>query len=186
MSLPEEVELYRDRSWCREPERAVTDVFSAERFIESVGFCATLTDARRPGPSLFIAVCGRRDAYMPRNVQKDPESNLAWNLKDQVMRRGQVYYAKLARGRSTFVARRLVPYFNCLWGAPATRQRTLSVEARSLLKVLRREWEMATGDLHQASHIPERAKFLLALDELKPAFRIKPSEFIYKARFTSI
>jgi hypothetical protein len=28
-----------------------------------------LTDSRRPGPSLYVAVCGRRDAHMPRNVQ---------------------------------------------------------------------------------------------------------------------
>ena len=48
----------------------------AERFIEQVGFAACLTDSRRPGPSLYVAVCGRRDAVMPRNVQKDPEASL--------------------------------------------------------------------------------------------------------------
>jgi hypothetical protein len=39
-------------------------------FVERVGFAACLSDCRRPGPSLYIAVCGRRDAVMPRNVQK--------------------------------------------------------------------------------------------------------------------
>src|SRR5262244_4436443 len=110
--LPGDIEVYRDRWWRREPEQRIEDVYAAEQFIEAVGFCAGLTDARRPGPSLFIAVCGRRDAYMPRNVQKDPESSLTWVLKDQLMSRGRVFYAKLARGRSTFVSRRLVPYFN--------------------------------------------------------------------------
>jgi hypothetical protein len=77
MFLPEEIELYRDRNWRRDPELRVEDVFTAERFIDEVGFCSALTDSRRPGPSLYIAVCGRRDAHSPRNVQKDPESRLA-------------------------------------------------------------------------------------------------------------
>src|ERR671932_1876871 len=116
--LPEEVEVHRDRMWRRDPENRVEDVYAAERFIEDVGFCEALTDSRRPGPSLYVAVCGRRDAHMPRNVQKDPESSLAWTIKDEVMRRGRVYYAKLGKGRATFVAPRLIPYFNAVWGVP--------------------------------------------------------------------
>ena len=46
-----------------------------------------------------MAVCGRRDAVMPRNVQKDPEASLTWVLKDEIVGRGKVYYAKLARGK---------------------------------------------------------------------------------------
>ena len=88
--LPEEIEAYRDRMWRRDPEYRVEDVYTAERFIEDVGFCEALTDSRRPGPSLYVAVCGRRDAHMPRNVQKDPESRLTWSIKDDVMRRALV------------------------------------------------------------------------------------------------
>src|SRR5919199_361457 len=108
-SLPEEIEAHRDRAWRREPELRVEDAAGAERFVEEVGFCAAMTDARRPGPSLYVAVCGRRDAFMPRNVQKDPEGSLTWRIKDEVMRRGRVYYAKLAQGRALFVAPRAVP-----------------------------------------------------------------------------
>src|SRR6267142_5266416 len=116
MSLPEEVEAHRDRTWRRDPERKIEDVYSAERFIEEVGFCAVLTDSRRPGPSLYVAVCGRRDAHMPRNVQKDPESSLTWTIKDEVARRGRVYYGKLRGNRSIFVARHLISSFNALFG----------------------------------------------------------------------
>src|SRR5215510_14503287 len=121
--LPEEVEVHRDRMWRRDPENRVEDVYGAERFIEAVGFCEALTDSRRPGPSLFVAVCGRRDAHLPRNVQKDPECKLAWMLKDELMQRGRVYYAKLARGRSIFVARHLVTAFNQLFSVPRDRER---------------------------------------------------------------
>jgi hypothetical protein len=105
--LSEEIEGYRDHMWRREPENRIEDAVAAEHFIEAVGFCTALTDSRRAGPSLYIAVCGRRDAHMPRNVQKDPESSLAWTIKDEVIRRGRVYYGKLVKGHSTFIARRL-------------------------------------------------------------------------------
>src|ERR1043165_5628097 len=96
--LPTEVEEHRDAHWCREETRRVESALDAERFIERAGFAACLTDSRRPGPSLYVAVCGRRDAVKPRNVQTDDETSLAWTLKDDVMRRGRVYYGKLPRG----------------------------------------------------------------------------------------
>jgi hypothetical protein len=185
--LPERIETHRDHAWRREPERLVADVLAAEQFIESVGFCSALTDSRRPGPSLFIAVCGRRDAHLPRNVQKDPESRLTWTIKDEVIRRGKVYYGKLARGRATFIARRLLPYFRTLWGLSNKREAAeLSADARVILKVLRREWEMGTGDLQRASKIIERPRFLRAMDELQRTLKIIPGEAVYQPKFTYI
>ena len=60
--LPEDIEAHRDHHWRRDPSRAVTSPLAAERFVDEVGFLHCLTDARRPGPSLYVAVCGRRDA----------------------------------------------------------------------------------------------------------------------------
>ena len=187
MLLPENVETYRDQMWRRDTELRIENVRDAEEFIEAVGFCAALTDIRRPGPSLFLAVCGRRDAQMPRNVQKDPEARLAWNIKDEVMRRGHVYYGKLIKGRSTFVARRLLPYFNALWGIPRSSERNrLSAEAQTVLKILRREWEMATPDLRLESGITDRTKLSRALDELQRALKVIPSDVTYQPSFTYI
>jgi hypothetical protein len=186
-SLPEEIENYRDRMWRREAELRVEDASAAERLIEDVGFCAAMTDARRPGPSLYIAVCGRRDAHMPRNVQKDPESSLTWHIKDEVMRRGRVYYAKLRKARATFIAPRLVPHFNALWGVRRGKEAdVLSPDARAVLKVLRREWEMATADLRASAKIPDRARFTRALDELQRAMKVVPGEVVYEPWFTYI
>ena len=53
--LPEQIELHRDRMWRRDEELRVESAVDAERFIEDVGFANTLTDARRAGPSLYIA-----------------------------------------------------------------------------------------------------------------------------------
>src|SRR5512145_470646 len=139
-TISEEFEEHRDRYWRREATRLVNNALEAERFIEQAGFAACLTDCRRPGPSLYVAVCGRRDAVMPRNVQTDPEASLTWSLKDQMLRRGRVYYAKLARGKAMFLAPRMIPYFHAVWGVKRSEEtRRLSTNAKSILKVLRKE-----------------------------------------------
>jgi hypothetical protein len=185
--LPEEIEEHRDRMWRREPDLRVENGTEAERLILDVGFCAALTDARTPGPSLYIAVCGRRDAYMPRNVQKDPESSLAWTIKDELMRRGRVYYAKLQKGRATFLAPALIPHFNALWGVQRREESArLSEDARAILRVLRREWEMASADLRKAAGIPDRKRFNRALDELQKSMKVVPGEVLYEPWFTYI
>src|SRR4030095_15748461 len=186
-SLPEEIECYRDRMWRREVDLRIEDVRAAEDFINAVGFCSALTDIRRPGPSLYVAVCGRRDARIPRNVQKEPETSLAWTIKDQVMRQGRIYYGKIIKGRTTFISRPLVPFFNALWGIPRQKERTsLSPDALAVLKVLRREWEMATQDLRIESGIPERSRFSKALDELQRKLKVIPSDVTYEPTFTYI
>jgi hypothetical protein len=152
-----------------------------------VGFVACLTDARRPGPSLYIAVCGRRDAVMPRHVQKDPEASDTWLMKDEIVRRGKVYYAKLARGKAMFVAPRMIPFFHALWGVrKADEARRLSKPARAVLAVLRREWEMATADLRADAGVRDRATFLRAMDELQAAMIVVPAEVAYVPKFTYI
>jgi hypothetical protein len=179
--LPEQIELHRDRMWRRDEDLRVESAFDAERFIEDVGFANTLTDARRAGPSLYIAVCGRRDVSLPRNVQKDEETSLTWHLKDEVMRRGRVYYAKLAGGRSMFVARRLINHFAAVWMPRRTDEPVvLSVPAQRVLKVLRREHELATGDLRAESGVTERAAFTRALDELQRQMKVIPQDVIYQ------
>ncbi|MDQ1612020.1 MAG: hypothetical protein QOG00_1951 [Pyrinomonadaceae bacterium] len=185
--LPEEIETYRDRMWQREPERRVETALEAEKLIERAGFCAAMTDARRPGASLYVSVCGRRDAHMPRNVQKDPESSQTWLLKDEIMRRGRVYYAKLAKARALFVAPRLVPHLNALWGVARREEGArLSDEARAVLKVLRREWEMASCDLRWAAEMEERVRLTRALDELQRTLKVIPCDVMYEPWFTYI
>ena len=179
--LPEQIELHRDRMWRRDEDLRIESAVDAERFIEDVGFANTLTDARRAGPSLYIAVCGRRDVGLPRNVQKDEETGLTWHLKDEVMRRGRVYYAKLAGGRSMFVAPALISHFAAIWMPRRTDEPlVLSDAAQRVLKVLRREHDLATSDLRAESRVTERAAFTRALDELQRRMKVIPQDVIYQ------
>jgi len=185
--IPAEIEEYRDERWCREGTRQVETALDAERFIEQIGFAACLTDSERPGPSLYVAVCGRRDAVLPRHVQKDPEASLTWVLKDELVARGRVYYAKLARGKTMFLAPRMIPHFHAVWGVRRSEQPArLSRNARAILKVLRNEWEMSTSDLRDESGVKDRAAFTKALDELQAAMIVVPSEVFYQPKFTYI
>jgi hypothetical protein len=124
---------------------------------------------------------------MPRNVQKDPEASLTWRMKDEIVKRGQVYYAKLSRGKAMFLAPRMIPYFRALWGLRRTdEKKELSRAARAILEVLRKEWEMATSDLREESGIKDRVRFTKAMDELQAAMIVIPSEVVYVPKFTYI
>lgn len=185
--IPADIEEYRDERWRRDAMRQIETVLDAERFIEQVGFAACMTDSRRPGPSLYVAVCGRRDAVMPRNVQKDPEASLTWTLKDEIVSRGKVYYAKLARAKATFVAPRMIPCFQAVWGVRRSEERRqLSPNARAIVRVLRKEWEMSTADLRNESGVADRPAFTRAVDELQAAMIVVPSAVLYQPKFTYI
>ena len=185
--LPEEIELYRDRKWRREESLKVDSAEEVEAMVEDLGFCLGLTDVRKDLPSVYIAVCGRRDAHMPRNVQKDFEASRAWVLKDEVMARGKVYYAKLVKGKSWFLSRRMIPVFNAIWGCSRKGESgILSTNAQRVLAVLRKEWEMATSDLRSECGFENKADLTKAIDELQRRMKVVPQEAVYVPKFTYI
>jgi hypothetical protein len=185
-TLPEEIEQYRDRRWRREDSLRIDTVEEVEAMVEELGFCLGMTDARKNLPSVYTAVCGRRDAHMPRNVQKDYEASRAWVLKDETVARGRVYYAKLVRGNAMFLARRIIPVFNSIWGITKRQEKEyLSEDARKVLKVLRKEWEMATADLRAETKM-DRPALTKAIDELQRKRKVIPQEVVYVPKFTYI
>lgn len=124
---------------------------------------------------------------MPRHVQKDPEASQTWVLKDELVRRGRVYYGKLAGARALFIAPRMIRYFHAVWGVRrADEPRRLSRSALAILRVLRREWEMATSDLRHDARIADRGRFTRALDELQSAMLVIPSAVYYEPKFTYV
>jgi hypothetical protein len=184
--IPEEIEDFRDQRWCREWMRQIERACDAERFIEQVGFAACLTDLAPSGPVALRRGVRRRDAVMPRNVQKDPEASLTWLLKDEIVKRGNVYYAKLARGKATFIAPRMIPYFHAIWGVRRPTSPAAEPHARAILKVLRKEWEMAPATCATSPASKNAQAFTKAMDELQAAMIVVPSEVLYAPKFTYI
>lgn len=186
-TLPEEIEQYRDRKWRRDDDLKIDSAEDVESMVEELGFCLGLTDARKNMPSVYIAVCGRRDAHMPRNVQKDFEASRAWVLKDEVVARGRVYYGKLVKGKSWFLARRMIPVFNAIWGCSRRGESgVLSKNAQLVLKILRKEYEMATADLREACAFKNKTDLTKAIDELQKRMKVVPQEVVYIPKFTYI
>jgi hypothetical protein len=68
----------------------------------------------------------------------------------------------------------------------AEESRRLSRPAQAILRVLRREWEMATSDLRNDAGIKDRKTFTRALDELQAGMLVIPSEVYYQPKFTYI
>jgi len=185
--LPEEIECIRDRKWRREEILKIETAPQVEALVEDLGFCLALTDSRTNLPSVYLAVCGRRDAHAPHNVQKDYEMSLAWTLKDEVMQRGKIYYGKLCKARAMFVAPRLIPHFNAVWGVRKNQEKSaLSADGNKILKVLRKEWEMGTSDLRRETKIESRQNLTKALDKLQRTMKIVPQECLYHPTFTYI
>jgi len=183
----EEIENFRDTKWRREETLKIETVVELEAMVEDLGFCLALTDSRTNLPSVYIAVCGRRDVFSPKNVQKDYEKDLAWTLKDEAMRRGKIYYSKLCKGRAMFVAPRLIPCFNAIWGISRKEEKEFfSDDANKVLKVLRKEYEMGTGDLRVETKIESRQNLTKALDQLQRALKVVPQECLYHPTFTYI
>jgi hypothetical protein len=124
---------------------------------------------------------------MPRTVQKDFEASRAWVLKDEVIARSKVYYAKLVKGNSMFLAQRMIPVFNAIWGCSKKGESgVLSKNAQLVLKVLRKEWEMATADLRAECGFADKKDLTNALDELQRRMKVVPQEVVYLPKFTYI
>jgi hypothetical protein len=84
-----------------------------------------------------------------------------------------------------FLARRMIPYFISLWGIPRRQEKNrLTRSALAVLRILRKEWEMATADLRLESGITDRKSFSYAIDELQSAMIVIPTEVIYEPKFT--
>src|SRR6266568_4044745 len=117
-----------------------------------------------------IAVCGRRDVSLPATSKRTKRraSPGTSRTKSCAAVAFTTYYAKLAGGRSMFVAPALISHFAAVW-MPRRKDEpeALSDAARRVLKVLRREHDLATGDLRAESGVTERAAFTRALDELQ-------------------
>src|SRR5260370_15289982 len=86
-----------------------------------------------------------------------------------------------------FGAARLISHFAAVWMPRRTDEPlVLSDAAQRVLKVLRREHELATTDLRAESGVTERAAFTRALDEVQRQMKVIPQDVIYQPKFSYI
>ncbi len=182
-----DLERRRDRTLRRLPALRVAGPLRALRFLNDVGLASLYATRGLNLPCLWVAICGRRDPKLPHNTHYDPEVGLAWNLKDELPAAGKVFYAKLIRGRPTFVAWDLFPAVYRLFRpeqdyVSAYRNGLLSPAAKAILDALDRKHPQETFELKLATNLArpsQRRVFDHAVAELQQRLFISMREVRY-------
>jgi hypothetical protein len=184
----EHLERLRDHTLRRLPSLRVRSAAGALRFINAVGLASLFATRGLNLPCLWVAVCGRREPQFPEHTHHDPEVGLAWDLKDQLPAEGKVFYAKLVRGKPTFVARGVFPDVYRLFGPKRDyvaeyRDGLLSPPARVILDTLHRRRPLETFELKLATGLARpghRRTFDAAMAELQQKLYVAMSEARYE------
>jgi hypothetical protein len=183
----EQLEALRDRTFRRLPALRVQGSVRALRFINEVGLASLFATRGLNLPCLWVAVCGRRDPQFPHHSHHDPEVGLAWTLKDQLPAQGKVFYAKLIRGKPTFVAWDLFPDVYRLFGPQRDylrqyRDGLLSPAAKAILDALHRKRPQETFELKLATNLArpsQRPTFDAAMAEVQQRLYVAMREARY-------
>ncbi|MBI1817366.1 MAG: hypothetical protein HYR72_20525 [Deltaproteobacteria bacterium] len=181
------LEARRDRTFRRLPRLRVQGARRALTFLNQAGLASLFATRALNLPSLWVAVCGRRDPQFPHHSHHDPEVSLAWRLKDALPAAGEVFYAKLIRGKPIFVAWDLFPAVYRLFGPQRDyvreyRDGLLSPAAKAVLDVLHREGPQDTLALKLAVNLArpgQRRTFDGALAELQQRLYVAMREVRY-------
>lgn len=184
----EQIEQRRDRTLRRLPALRVQGPGCAVRFINEVGLASLFATRGLHLPCLWVAVCGRRDPQFPHHTHHDPEVGLAWNLKDQLPAAGRVFYAKLIRGKPTFVALDLLADVYRLFGPQRDyvrlyRDGLLSPPAKAILDALHRKRPQETFELKLNTNLArpsQRRVFDNAMTEVQQRLFVAMREVRYE------
>ncbi|HVN84765.1 MAG TPA: hypothetical protein VMW17_07990 [Candidatus Binatia bacterium] len=181
------LEARRDRTFRRVPSVRVNGARRALTFINDVGLTSLFATRGLNLPCLWVAVCGRRDPRFPHHSHHDPEVGLAWNLKDELPAAGKCFYARLIRGKPTFVAWDLFPAVYRLFGSQRDyireyRDGLLSPAAKAILDTLNDNGPQETFALKLATNLArpnQRRAFDGALAELQRRLYVAMREVRY-------
>ncbi|MFI5397091.1 MAG: hypothetical protein ACHQ9S_16260 [Candidatus Binatia bacterium] len=181
------LEQLRDHTLRRLPRLRVRGPAHALRFINEVGLASLFATRGLNLPCLWLAVCGQREPQFPHHSHHDPEVGLAWNLKDQLPAEGRVFYAKLIRGKPTFVAWDVFPDVYRLFGPRRDYVRQyhdglLSPAAKAILDALHRKRPQDTFALKLATNLArpsQRNQFDAAMAEVQQKLYVSMREVRY-------
>ena len=179
---PAAISALRDRRYHRTPEGRVHTEAAARAFVDEVGFCFLFGERGLEIPTLWGAICGA-DRPVPRH-HDDADLGRAWNWKDSLPARGEVFYGKLLRAKPTLVSLELLPAFYALspnYGdvedyLQQYEEGLLTIEARNIYQALQDEGPLPTSRLRQIAGLqgggPVARRFDSALTELQTQLKI--------------
>ena len=133
-------------------------------------------------PSLWAAVAGERAVA---DAHDDP-GHVTWGWKDAMLGTREWYYAKILRGKGTFISLEMAPFFYALsenFGEPESdyleqyQQGTMTREAKAVYETLLPAGPMDTVRLRREAHLASKSSksaFDRALVSLQQDFKILP------------
>lgn len=107
-----ELEERRDRSYHRTADTRVHNEAQALAFVNEIGFCFLFHDQETEIPTFIGAISGCRRDYL--NDHYDADIGRAWEWKDSLPVRGEIYYGKQLRSKPTLISLELLPCFYAL------------------------------------------------------------------------
>jgi hypothetical protein len=107
---PETLRAYRAQTFQTNPRDQLRSVDDAIDFVKARGFVFLWPVKGVDLPSLWTAVAGDR----PVDSDHDDPGHVTWGWKDSMLGERVWFYAKVLRGKATFVSLNTIPYFYAL------------------------------------------------------------------------
>ncbi|MBC7256032.1 MAG: hypothetical protein H5T70_01405 [Chloroflexi bacterium] len=153
----ETLEALRDVRYHRTPALRVTNERAARAFVDEVGFCFLFGNRNIEMPTFWNAIAGSRGGLPEQH--HDVSLDRAWEWKDTLPARGEIYYAKILCNTATLVSLELVPVFYALspnYGdvedyLEQYEAGQMTAEAKNIYEALLKEGAMATSRLRQVA-----------------------------------
>ncbi len=172
---------YRNHTYRVTPDLRLQTVHDALEFVNQRGFVTLWPIKGIEVPSLWAATAGGR----PVAAEHDDPGHITWGWKDQMLDQRLWYYAKLLRGKATFVSLEVLPNFYVLSPREADlddfRQSylagTLSREAYQIADALLQQGAMDSIALRRhagLSSAENKSRFDRGLTELQKGLWILP------------
>lgn len=170
---------YRERTYRLKPALRLRTEADAVRFVNERGFLYFWPIAGVELPSLWAAVAGDR----PVSDQHDDPGHVTWGWKDRLLGERRWFYAKLLRGKATFVSLAALPYFYALsenYGdyrhdyLALYEEGRLTADARAVFEALLEKGPLHSIALRKEARLSANTRFEKALVELQTGLKILP------------
>jgi hypothetical protein len=149
-----DVERLRDHNYRRTLARRVRTEEQALAFVNEVGFCFLFRAPHVEAPTLWEAILGGEYHEIGHH---DYETGLAWEWKDTLVVKKQIFYGKLLKQKPTLISLPMFPYFYALSESYGDLEDyldeyqagRLSYAAKCIYEVLLREGVLPTSTLRR-------------------------------------
>lgn len=178
----ENIDSYRARTFRLLPNLRLLTQKDAIEFVNQRGFVYFWPISGITMPSLWTAVTGNRTVAS----EHDHPGHITWGWKDELLGKGEWYYAKILRKKATMISMNVAPFFYALsenYGSPEHdyltqyEQGRMTQGEKTIYETLLNKGALDTVALRRAISMTSRSsnsRFDTAVAKLQADFKILP------------